>query len=142
MIYQNLEFSKDKNFVKVALVHTFFKNEFEIAGDTIVRAGSVIGRDIELISTDKLLKDLPTEVEISYITNQINRIVYNRLQDFSRPVECETTLAPDPDFHNIDEGDEISFYCTLTTGRVPINYEKTYVLKNQYIENNCQPADK
>jgi hypothetical protein len=138
--YQNLDFSTDENFVKIAYVHTFFKNGFEIITDTILRSGKVVGRDIEFIPTKSLLKYLPTEVEIGYITNQINRIVFNRLQDFSRPIDCETTFVPNPDFHAISEGDEISFNCTLTTGRVPLNYEKTYVLKDQYIQNSCQPS--
>lgn len=140
--YQSLDFSKDKNFVKIAYVHTFFKNEFEIVEDTIIRSGKVVGRDIEFIPLESLLKYLPTELEIGYITNQINRIVFNRLQDFSRPIDCETTFVPNADFHKISEGDEISFNCTLTTGRVPLNYEKTYVLMDQYIENSCQPAKK
>ncbi|WP_296618986.1 hypothetical protein [Marivirga sp.] len=138
--YQRLKFSKDENFVKIAYVHTFFKNEFEIVDDTIIRSGKVVGRDIKFIPTESLLKYLPSEAEIGDLTNQINRIVFNRLQDFSRPIDCETTFAPNPDFHKISEGDEISFNCTLTTGRVPLNYEKTYVLRDQYIENSCQPA--
>ncbi|MGJ3234903.1 hypothetical protein [Marivirga sp.] len=138
--YQSLDFSEDDNFVKIAYVHTFFKNEFRIDNDTINRSGKVVGRDIEFIPTQSLLKYLPTEVEISYITNQINRIVFNRLQDFSRPIDCEITFVPNPDFHKISEGDEISFNCTLTTGRVPLNYNKTYVLEDQYIENSCQPS--
>lgn len=139
--YQSLDFSKDDNFIKIAYVHTFFKNEFKINQDTIERTGKVIGRDIKFIPTESLLKYLPSEAEIGDLTNQINRIVFNRLQDFSRPIECETTFVPNLDFHKINEGDEISFNCTLTTGRVPLNYEKTYVLKNQYIENSCQPAN-
>ncbi|WKK74899.2 hypothetical protein QYS49_25055 [Marivirga salinae] len=138
--YQSLDFSKDENFIKIAYVHTFFKNEFKINEDTIERSGKVIGRDIKFIPTESLLKYLPSEAEIGDLTNQINRIVFNRLQDFSRPIDCETTFVPNPDFHRISEGDEISFNCTLTTGRVPLNYEKTYVLIDQYIENSCQPA--
>lgn len=138
--YQSLNFSEDENFIKIAYVHTFFKNEFKINQDTIERSGKVIGRDIKFIPTESLLKYLPSEAEIGDLTNQINRIVFNRLQDFSRPIECETTFVPNPDFHKISKGDEISFNCTLTTGRVPLNYEKTYVLKDQYIENSCQPA--
>jgi hypothetical protein len=139
--YQSLDFSKDENFIKIAYVHTFFKNEFKINQDTIERSGKVIGRDIKFIPTESLLKYLPSEAEIGDLTNQINRIVFNRLQDFSRPIDCETTFVPNPDFHKISEGDEISFNCTLTTGRVPLNYEKTYVLIDQYIENSCQPAN-
>jgi len=138
--YQSLDFSKDENFVKIAYVHTFFKNEFKIDQDTISRTGKVVGRDIEFIPTETLLKYLPSEAEIGDLTNQVNRIVFNRLQDFSRPIDCETTFAPNPDFHMISEGNEISFDCTLTTGRVPLNYEKAYVLIDQFIENNCQPA--
>jgi hypothetical protein len=138
--YQGLDFSEDENFIKIAYVHTFFKNEFKINQDTIERSGKVIGRDIKFIPTESLLKYLPSEAEIGDLTNQINRIVFNRLQDFSRPIDCETTFVPNSDFHKVSEGDEISFNCTLTTGRVPLNYEKTYVLMDQYIENSCQPA--
>jgi hypothetical protein len=140
--YQSLDFSEDENFIKIAYVHTFFKNEFKFNQDTIERSGKVIGRDIKFIPTESLLKYLPSEAEIRDLTNQINRIVFNRLEDFSRPINCETTFVPNPDFHKVSAGDEISFNCTLTTGRVPLNYEKTYVLVDQYIENSCQPAKK
>lgn len=140
--YQSLDFSEDENFIKIAYVHTFFKNEFKFNQDTIERSGKVIGRDIKFIPTESLLKYLPSEAEIGDLTNQINRIVFNRLEDFSRPINCETTFVPNPDFHKVSAGDEISFNCTLTTGRVPLNYEKTYVLVDQYIENSCQPAKK
>jgi hypothetical protein len=139
--YQNLDFTKNANFIRIAYVHTFFKNDFFLFNDTISRAGKVIGRDIELIPTNDLLKYLPSEEEVSDLTNQLNKIVYNRLQDFSRPINCQEAIVPNVDFHDIKEGDEISFKCTLTTGRFPIEYEKTYIFVDQYIENQCQSAE-
>jgi hypothetical protein len=136
--YQNLDFSQDENFIKIANVHTFFKNEFIINADTIIRSGKVVGRDIEFVPNEVLKTSMLTEKEITDLSNDVNRIVFNRLEDFSKPIACETTFVPHPDFHKITKGDKLSFKCTLTTGRYSLNYEKTYILRDQYIENTCQ----
>lgn len=136
--YQNLNFSKDKNFTKVATVHTFFRNEFEIDSAYIYRTGKVIGRDLEFAPSEKLQEKFSSDGKIIQdIENELNRIASNRLKDFSKPISCGHAAVPNINYHLVKDGDVMSFDCQLTTSRVPMNYTKTYVLVNQYIKNNC-----
>lgn len=137
--YKNLQFEEDPNFVKVAFVHTFFRNEFKINSVSIARTGKVIGRDVEYLSDDLLLTSLQTTSRVEDIKNEVNSIITNRLEDFSRPISCKNASLPNSDFHNIKEQDLMSFDCQLTTANAPIKYTKTYVLNDQYIETTCRP---
>lgn len=135
--YIKMDFEKEPDFVKVATAHTFFRNEFKIDTVFIHRTGKVIGRDLEFVS-DELLDDLLSEEVKKNIEGELNRIATNRLQDFSRPISCQDAPVPTDDFHQIREGDEMSFECQLTTNRVAVDYTKTFVLKDQYIKNVCR----
>ena len=126
------------NFVKVATVHTFFRNEFTIEDSLIQRVGKVIGRDLEFEEEETLIEQLGNRNLVNDLKNEINRIASNRLEDFSRPISCNAAVVPDIDFHNIKDGAEMSFSCQLTTNRVSFHYTKTFVLDNQYIKNRCQ----
>lgn len=137
--YRLLDLSKDKHFVKVADVHTFFRNEFFIDSAEIVRQGKVIGRDIEFIPEDVLDRELGNEDLRENVVQQVNRIISNRLEDFSRPISCAPTVPPRPSFHDLMEGDEMGYSCQLTTGRFALNYTKTFVLRSQFIKNKCRP---
>lgn len=134
--YQHLDFNSDDNFVKVATVHTFFRNEFTIDSLYIHRTGKVIGRDLEFVSYDKLEKYISSET-VKDIENELMRISTNRLEDFSKPIVCETSPVPSKNIHLIKEGDEMSFDCQLTTNRMAMNYTKAFVLTDQYIKNIC-----
>ena len=136
--YKELIFSESDEFVKVALVHTFFRNEFTIDSTTIERKGLVVGRDVEILSDDTLLNDLGEPERVEDIKREINSIIVNRLEDFSKPVSCKSSDVPDPNFHNISELDTMSFDCKLTTANAPISYTKTYVFNDQYIETSCR----
>ena len=136
--YQNLDFNTTSNFVKVATVHTFFRNEFTIEDSLIQRVGKVIGRDLEFEEEETLIEQLGNRNLVNDLKNEINRIASNRLEDFSRPISCNAAVVPDIDFHNIKDGAEMSFSCQLTTNRVSFHYTKTFVLDNQYIKNRCQ----
>jgi hypothetical protein len=138
--YKNLNFEDSEDFVKIALVHTFFRNEFIIDSTSIQRSGMVIGRDVELLGDNILLESLGTVEKVSNIKKEINSIIVNRLEDFSRPVSCNSSQVPDTDFNNIAELDTMSFNCQLTTANAPIQYTKTYILNDQYIETSCRPT--
>jgi hypothetical protein len=137
--YRNMVFEEEQNFVKVAKVHTFFRNEFEIDSTSIAREGMVIGRDVEVIDDEILLENLGTSDMVEDIKREINSIVINRVEDFSRPVSCSNSPLPNQNIHNISELDTMSFNCHLTTANAPIQYTKTYVLNDQYIETSCRP---
>lgn len=139
--YQDLDFSQHDQFVKVATVHTFFRNEFELRGDLIFRSGQVIGRDLEFVSTALLNEQFQDKDIISDLETQLNRIASSRLEDFSRPISCLPADTPNTDFHQISDGDEMSFSCQLTTSRVAMNYTKTFLLTNQYIKNSCRVSE-
>ena len=139
--YQALELSEKVGFVRVALVHTLFKNSFKIDSLHVERSGKVIGRDVELIDEITLSKAGLSEKLIKEIKSEVNSIARVRLQDFSRPVSCSDALVPNSDFHLIKDGDLLAFNCQLTTSRMSLDYTKTYELVDQYIKNTCQPIN-
>lgn len=136
--YQALNFSEDPNFIKVATLHTFFRNEFLIDSTMIYRTGKVIGRDMEITSRAILKEQLGKEQLVNDIEYELNQIAANRLEDFSIPISCEPSQVPHIDFHQVNEGDEMVFDCELTTSRVPFSYTKIFTLEQQYIKNTCR----
>lgn len=135
--YQDMDFSQDKNFVKVATVHTFFRNEFEIDSIEVHRKGKVIGRDLEFVPQEGLELNF-TKEKVKEIESELTKIATNRLEDFSKPIACGSARVPSTDFHAVKDGDEMSYDCQLTTSRVSLNYTKTFVLTDQYIKNTCR----
>ena len=119
-------------------MHTFFKTFFKINSTEIQRSGKAIGRDIEFVQEDILLEKLKSKTLMEDLKNEINSIAKNRLEDFSKPVSCNPTKAPQEDFNLIEENDELSFDCQFSTGRFLVDYNKTYILKDQYINNYCR----
>ena len=136
--YNNSDLSENENFVKIAYVHTFFRNEFVIDSTQLNRKGKAIGRDIQFLAEDELLEMVGSEKLVEELKSEINAIAKNRLEDFSKPVSCEPSKVPNVDFHQIGEGDELSFKCQFTTGRFLVDYEKVFVLEEQYINNICR----
>ncbi|MFT6127389.1 MAG: hypothetical protein ACI8QP_001274 [Porticoccaceae bacterium] len=128
----------DNNFVKIAYVHTFFRTEFKIDSTLIHRTGKAIGRDIEFVSDEILKNQLNKEVSLAGIKDEIKDISMNRLEDYSKPITCKPTLAPDANFNLIEEGDELNFNCHFSIGRFDVEYNKTYIFDDQYINNNCR----
>lgn len=137
--YKNMDLSKQKNFIKLAYVHTFFRNEFKIDTTQILRSGKVIGRDIEFVSNEELEYQLGSSEMVNEIYKEVRKIITNRLEDFSKPISCGQAITPDLNFHEIRERSKMNFDCQLTTGRVSLDYTKSYVLKDQFIKNKCRP---
>lgn len=135
--YQKLDFRDDGSFVKIANLHTFFRNEFNLQDSSIHRTGKVIGRDLELVPRDELRSQIKNEQKLDDIEIEISRIISNRLKDFSVPIKCNDSPLISKNLSDIKDGDRMSFRCQLTTSGFSIPYEKTYVLKDQYIKNNC-----
>jgi hypothetical protein len=136
--YNLSDLSKDKNFVKIAYVHTFFRTEFEIDSALIRRTGKALGRDIEFIDDQSLIDQLKDTGSLIGIRDEIKAISINRLEDYSKPITCEPTVAPNIDFNLIKEGDEMNFNCHFSIGRFIVNYNKIYVFEDQYINNYCR----
>ena len=136
--YNNSNLGNDDNFVQIAYVHTFFRNEFSIDSTLINRKGKAIGRDIEFLAEDVLLDKVGSATLVDELKGEINAIAKNRLEDFSKPISCEPSEVPNVDFNYIEEDDELSFKCQFTTGRFLVDYEKVFVLDEQYINNICR----
>ena len=137
-IYNNSDLEKNKNFVKIAYVHTFFRTEFQIDSSLIYRTGKAMGRDIEFVSDEIIEGQLNDGVSIIGLKDEIKSIAVNRLEDYSKPISCNQTKSPNIDFNLIEEGDEMSFNCNFSIGRFIIDYNKTYFFDNQYINNRCR----
>jgi hypothetical protein len=139
--YKDLVLAENKDFVKMATVHTLFRNDFNIQNDFVSREGKVIGRDVEVINDHALSKLISSPEKVIKIKSEVNNIARVRLEDFSRPISCQNAAVPSTDFNLIKDGDELSFSCKLTTSRLSLDYEKTYVLTDQYIKNTCVTID-
>ncbi len=136
--YNNSNLANDDNFVQIAYVHTFFRNEFSIDSTLINRKGKAIGRDIEFLAEDVLVDKVGSATLVDELKSEINAIAKNRLEDFSKPISCEPSEVPNVNFNYIEEDDELSFKCQFTTGRFLVDYEKVFVLDEQYINNICR----
>jgi hypothetical protein len=136
--YNLSDLNKNQNFVKIAFVHTFFRTEFEIDSSMINRSGKALGRDIEFIDDDILQSKLPDDTSLNSLKDEIKAISANRLEDYSKPINCKPAMAPDLNFNLIAEGDEMSYNCYFSIGNFVVNYNKTYVFKDQYINNYCR----
>ena len=136
--YNNADLASNENFVKIAYVHTFFRNEFTIDSTLINRNGKAIGRDLEFLPKDVLLEKVGSDKLVDELKSEINSIAKNRLEDFSKPISCQPTDVPNVDFNYIEKDDELSFKCQFTTGRFLVDYEKVFVLEDQYINNICR----
>ena len=136
--YNISDLSKNQNFVKIAFVHTFFRTEFEIDSSLISRSGKALGRDIEFVD-DAILQDkLSYDTSLNSLKDEIKAISVNRLEDYSKPINCKPAIAPDLNFNLVAEGDEMSYKCYFSIGNFVVNYNKTYVFKDQYINNYCR----
>jgi hypothetical protein len=136
--YNLSDLNKNQNFVKIAFVHTFFRTEFEIDSSLISRSGKALGRDIEFIDDDILQSKLPDDTSLNSLKDEIKAISANRLEDYSKPINCKPAMAPDLNFNLVAESDEMSYNCYFSIGNFVVNYNKTYVFKDQYINNYCR----
>jgi hypothetical protein len=136
--YNISDLNKNENFVKIAFVHTFFRTEFEIDSSLISRSGKALGRDIEFVEDDILQSKLPDDTSLNSLKDEIKAISANRLEDYSKPINCKPAIAPDLNFNLVSEGDEMSYNCYFSIGNFVVNYNKTYVFKDQYINNYCR----
>ena len=136
--YNLSDLNKNENFVKIAFVHTFFRTEFEIDSALINRSGKALGRDIEFVEDDILQSKLPDDTSLNSLKDEIKAISANRLEDYSKPINCKPAIAPDLNFNLVSKGDEMSYNCYFSIGNFFVNYNKTYVFKDQYINNYCR----
>lgn len=136
--YNLSHFEDDENFIKIANMFTFFRTEFTIKDSLIYRTGKALGRDIEFVSDEILESELNYKVSIVGLKDEIKAISINLIKDYSKPISCNPSFAPNADFNLIKKDDEMSFNCHFITGNFLVDYNKTYIFKNQYINNTCR----
>jgi hypothetical protein len=137
--YIELNFNRNKNFIKIATIHSFYENDFIVGTNVIERAGKDIGRDVEIIPLPSLREKLSDEVILQDLMQELNLITRDPLLDFSRPSSCEPAKVPRDNYNALAEGDEMVFECSMTTASFPVKYIKTYQLRDQYIKERCIP---
>ena len=136
--YEQLNFSEDDNFVKIATIHSFYTNDFTIDSTLVYRSGQDIGRDLEFVPQIELADEIDDLNLLEKLRQEITLIVQDPLRDYSKPSSCDPSDVPSEDFHTISEGDVMTFNCEMTTAeRFSINYVKTYVLIDQFIKEKC-----
>jgi hypothetical protein len=137
--YDTLHFDKDADFIKIGTIHSFYTNDFSLDSTGINRSGQDIGRDLEFVPEDMLARQVNNKSLVEKIKREITLIIQDPLRDFSKPSSCGQAEKPRVDFHDIANGDEMAFNCQMTTaGRFKIKYSKTYILKDQFIKDNCR----
>lgn len=137
--YEQLKFDQQADFVKIGTVHSFYTNDFVLDSLSVRRKGQDIGRDIEFVSDEELADKIKNISLLEKIKREMTLIVQDPLHDFSKPSACEPATLTNSDFHSVKSGTELTFDCQMTTaGRFPINYTKTYVLKDQFIRDRCR----
>ena len=134
--FKNLNFEKHARFKRVAVLHAFNVNNFEIHPDSIVRRAELTGRYIS-----DLDEDLAQTYEID-----IKHIIENVLGNLTK-TNCETAANPFCDPNDLEEGKSIiGFDCMYTIesenlglgGGYP--YTKRFRLEKQNYADNltCQ----
>lgn len=137
--YEQLRFDQQEDFVKIGTVHSFYTNDFKMDSSSVYRKGQDIGRDIEFVTDEELEEKISNKALLKKIKREMTLIVQDPLHDFSKPSSCDPALLSSSDFHSVPNGSEMTFNCQMTTaGRFPINYTKTYILKDQFIQDKCR----
>ncbi|MFT4535612.1 MAG: hypothetical protein ACI9P5_002981 [Saprospiraceae bacterium] len=136
--YKELDFDQDENFIKIATIHTFYKDKFLLGTEQIDRSGKDIARDIEFISTSELSDIIDDKDVLDDLRHEINLITSNPLLEFSQPSSCNPATVPNTDFNSIRDGDQMIFECQMTSSRAVINYTKSFELTDQYIKDVCR----
>ena len=140
--YKELDFNQDENFIKIATIHTFYKDKFLLGNEQIDRSGKDIARDIEFISTSELSDIIDDKDVLDDLRHEINLITSNPLLEFSQPSSCNPATVPNTDFNSIRDGDQMIFECQMTSSRAVINYTKSFELTDQYIKDVCRVEKK
>jgi hypothetical protein len=136
--FDTLAFEDNPKFKKVANIHSFFIDEFELYHDRILRKGEPCGR---------YASDIDTKIAAEYDID-IKFILKNILSNLTS-TSCDAAINPYCDPNDLKEGESfISFDCmyTIKTENLGIGggypYQKAYKLEKQiYTDNltcNCE----
>lgn len=130
--FEALQFEGNPQFKKVATIHSFFTDKFEIYQDSIVRKGEPCGRYASDIDQELAAK---YEIDIKYILkNVLGNMTTTR---------CSSTANPFCDPNDLKEKEStILFDCIYTINNENLGigggypYQKGYLLKKQNYADN------
>lgn len=130
--FEALAFEGNPQFKKVATIHSFFTDKFEIYPDSIVRKGEPCGRYASDID-----QELAAEYEID-----VKYILKNVLGNMTM-TRCSATVNPFCNPNDLKEGQSsIVFDCIYTINNENLGigggypYQKGYLLKQQHYADN------
>ncbi len=135
--YLGCDLGESEQYILLARVHTFFRDEFHLDRNSIQRNGKVVGRHIEF-EDFRSSHAFNQKLENMDLEEGVNQVIRKQVQDFSNPIDCQE-VPVDKAYHHFEEGEQLSFSCRMTTGRFPIAYTKVYRLEDQIIKNACRP---
>ena len=130
--FEELQFEGNPQFKKIATIHSFFTDKFEIYPDSIVRKGEPCGRYASDIDQELAAK---YEIDIKYILkNVLGNMTTTR---------CSSTANPFCDPNDLKEKEStILFDCIYTINNENLGigggypYQKGYLLKKQNYADN------
>lgn len=129
--FDALDFASDPDFRKVATIHSFFTDKFEIYPDSIVRKGEPNGR----YATD-IDQELVDEFELNL------RFILEDVLGGLTTTACSATVNPFCNPNDLKEGSVINFDCIYTIGTENLGigggypYQKGYRLEDQHYSDN------
>lgn len=130
--FDSLQFEGNPQFVKVATIHSFFTDKFEIYADSIVRKGEPCGRYASDVDQELAAR---YEIDIKYILkNVLGNMTTTR---------CSATSNPFCNPNDLREGESsIVFDCIYTINNENLGigggypYQKGYLLEKQNYADN------
>lgn len=134
--FDTLKFENNEQFKKVATIHSFFIDKFEIYKDSIERKGEPCGR---------FASDINHELVKTYEID-LKNVLEDVLGDLNK-TDCQSSINQYCDPNKLKEGEStLSFNCMYTIGSENLGmgggypYTKGYLLENQNYSDNL-PCD-
>ncbi len=104
-LFYNLDFEHDSDFVKIAVLKSFYLDEFTIEPDSIIRKGQPSGRYVDYID-EKLAKTYG--IDVDYILNEV-------ISDLTQ-TKCNSTINEYCNPNDLKVNSTISFNCIYSIG--------------------------
>lgn len=129
--YTSLDFESNSNFVKIAVIKSFYLDEFTITTDFINRQGQASGRYVEYIEKSLAKK---YDINIDYILNEV-------ISDLTK-TNCNSIVNNYSNPNNLQLHSTLSFDCTYSIGLENLGlgggypYTKIFELVDQNYSDN------
>lgn len=130
--FDSLSFEDNPQFRKVATIHSFFIDKFELKGDSVIRKGEPCGRYAANVDEELVAQ---YAIDLKYILEQV-------LGDLTT-THCAATFNPYCDPNTLQETESVlTFDCIYTIGSENLGmgggypYQKGYRLEQQHYADN------